>query len=81
MPKLTIIPEDRVVHDGADRAPAWLPSESFSGVPENVHALQWDDEKERGEIEFEPGDEHPENEKITALPAWAQTLREEAANA
>lgn len=81
MPKLTIIPEDRMVLDGLERAAVSLPAESFAGVPESVHALQWDDEKERGEIEFEPGHEHPENEKITALPAWAQALREEAANA
>lgn len=67
--KLTIIPIDGAVYkDG----------ESYSGldlsvVPSNVHALQFNTESSAGWVEFkddESGEKEP-NEKITALPAWA----------
>jgi len=67
--KLTIIRADGAVYkDGV----------SYSGldlaaVPADVHALQWKDTK--GWIEFVDSDNgtKPQNETITALPAWANT--------
>jgi hypothetical protein len=64
--KLTIIRADGAVYkDGV----------SYSGldltaVPADVHALQWYGTE--GEIEFN-GRPKPQNEAITALPAWAIT--------
>ena len=64
--KLTIIRADGAVYkDGV----------SYSGldltaVPADVHALQWYGTE--GEVEFN-GRPKPQNEMITALPAWATT--------
>jgi hypothetical protein len=64
---LTIIPIDGAVYvDGY----------SFSGLnlaaaPDDVHALQWKNDK--GWIEFKDNDDgtKPQNQAITELPAWA----------
>lgn len=68
--RLTIVPDDGAVYKD---------NLSYSGlnldfVPDNVHALQW--YSEYGEIEFKSSFVDgrivkPENEVITALPAWA----------
>ena len=62
--KLTIIPADGSVgEDGKFYLKLNLIS---CNIPDNVHALQWDESA--GWIEFK--DPIP-NEEITALPAWA----------
>lgn len=65
--KLTIIPADGAVYKD---------SHSYSGltligVPENIHALQWDGDA--GWIEYVNESEYrkPANEAITELPSWA----------
>lgn len=65
--KLTIIPSDGAVYkDGVSYSGLDL-----SGIPENVHALQWNGDS--GWIEFNNESEFrkPANEKIDALPDWA----------
>lgn len=65
--KLTIVPVDGlVVKDGAGYIGLQL-----TGVPTNIHALQWDGLK--GELEFvnDADGIKPVNEKITVLPSWA----------
>lgn len=65
--KLTIIKNDKAVYvdgysfDGLD----------LSAIPENVHALQWNNNL--GWIEFVENDDftRPPNEKIEQLPSWA----------
>lgn len=60
--RLTIIRDMGLVHvDGRGHD-----EQDMTGVPENVHALQWDGES--GEIEFV---DNTPNQEITALPAWA----------
>ena len=66
---LTIINEDGAVYvDGAALAGLDL---SGTGIPENVHALQW--KVNLGWIEFknEINGHHPANEAINELPDWA----------
>lgn len=67
--KVTIIPADGAVYKD---------SVSYSGltlvgIPENVHALQWNGVK--GWIEYSEDDEgvKPTNQNITELPDWAVT--------
>lgn len=65
--KLTIIREDGAVYkDGFSYFGLDL-----SSVPQNVHALQWNEDK--GWIEFVNESEfrRPPNEAITELPLWA----------
>ena len=71
--RLTIIRDDGTfyldgfVHSGSD----------FSGIPDNVHALQWYDPY--GEIEFKNTFVNgkkvkPSNQIIQTLPDWAQEI-------
>jgi hypothetical protein len=61
--RLTIIRDMGLVHiDGRGHD-----EQDMTGVPENVHALQWNGES--GEIEYTSSD--VPNEVITSLPAWA----------
>lgn len=67
--KLTIIPSDGAVYkDGLSYSGLAL-----QGVPEGVHALQWQDTK--GWIEYNDtdltDDYKPPNEVINELPQWA----------
>lgn len=65
--KLTIIPADKAVYkDGLCYSEL-----SLSGIPSDVHALQWNNTK--GLIEFcEDSDGNkPANEPIIELPDWA----------
>lgn len=65
--KVSIIPVDGAVYvDGYSFAHLDL-----SGIPPNVHALQW--EGESGWIEFENESEfcRPPNQSISELPEWA----------
>jgi hypothetical protein len=67
--KLTIIPVDGAVYkDGYCYSRLDL-----SGVPSNVHALQW--KNTTGWVEFVDNDDgtKPQNEPITSLPDWANT--------
>ena len=67
--KLTIIPVDGAVYkDGYSYSGLDL-----SSAPSNVHALQFNTDLNAGWIEFKDDDfgEKEPNEKITALPAWA----------
>ncbi len=60
--KLTIVPSDKFVSvDGVGKSPL-----SWSGTPENVHALQWADGF--GEIELK---DPTQNVQIDSLPDWA----------
>jgi hypothetical protein len=66
---LTIINEDGAVYvDGAALAGLDL---SSTGIPANVHALQW--KVNLGWIEFKLDDtgHHPANQVINDLPDWA----------
>lgn len=66
--KLSIITSDGSVYkDGFS-----FSNLSLSGIPENVHALQWDTDK--GWIEFlnESEFRRPANLIITELPQWAK---------
>ena len=61
--KLTIIKEDGAVYkDGKSYLELSLPT-----IPNDVHALQWNNDK--GHIEFI--DDAKINEQITELPSWA----------
>lgn len=46
---------------------------TLSGIPSNVHALQWFD-GDAGEIEYNDG---TPNQAITSLPSWASTIATE----
>jgi uncharacterized protein YqfA (UPF0365 family) len=60
--RLTIIRDMGLIHvDGRGHD-----EQDMTGVPENVHAVQWYGES--GEIEFV---DNTPNEEITSLPAWA----------
>jgi len=66
---LTIINEDNAVYvDGLALAGLDL---STTGIPENVHALQW--KANLGWIEFKDNSDFtkPANEVISELPTWA----------
>jgi len=64
--KLTIIPADEAVYkDGQSYLELNLAS---CNIPENVHALQWNNDS--GWIEFK--DSSP-NEELTELPTWANS--------
>lgn len=71
--KLTIIVEDNAVYvDGVMKAYAPLPLDlSQCGIPDNVHALQWN--QTAGWIEFKDNLDgtKPANKLITVLPDWA----------
>lgn len=65
--KLTIIPVDGSVYkDGY-----CYMNMTLTNIPENVHALQWNESS--GWIEYKSTGEftRPPNENITELPAWA----------
>lgn len=65
--KLTVIPVDGAVYkDGFSYS-----NLNLTGIPNNVHALQWDNGA--GWIEFKNENEFrkPANQSITALPDWA----------
>lgn len=67
--RLTIIPSDGAVYkDGYSYGGLDL-----SSAPADVHALQFNTTSNAGWIEFKQDDfgEKPNNEKITALPSWA----------
>jgi hypothetical protein len=69
--KLTIIREDGAVYkDGVSYFGL-----DFSSVPNNVHALQFNDISNAGWIEFSQDDFGAKlaNQTITALPIWATT--------
>jgi hypothetical protein len=67
--KLTIITADNAVYkDGVSYSNLDL---SLCGIPENIHALQWKDDKGWIEFKTDAEDIKPANEKITELPAWA----------
>lgn len=70
--KLTIIPADGAVYKD-DVSYSGL---VLSGAPENVHALQWDNNA--GWIEFNSESEFskPANQHINVLPDWANTALE-----
>jgi len=60
--KLTIIPSDQAVDiDGNTKKPL-----IWEGTPDDVHALQWD--QDAGDIELK---NPTRNEPITELPQWA----------
>lgn len=70
--RLTIIPSDGYV--AVDGAPKVQPLDlSGCGIPADVHALQW--YENRGWIEFRDDDgpftPKPANQEITELPQWA----------
>lgn len=77
--QLTIIPSDKIVYeDGISYAPL-----DMSGVPLDVHALQFDNVTNIGWIEFITDAEGntPVNQEITSLPDWAITCEQEWATA
>jgi hypothetical protein len=68
---LTIIPIDGAVYvDGYSYSQLDL-----SFVPNDVHALQWENDK--GWIEFSDNDDgtKPQNQAIPELPAWANACK------
>lgn len=67
--RLTIVPSDNKV--GVDNLFFDSIDLSICNIPSNIHALQWYDTE--GEIEFtnNPDRTKPQNETISALPAWA----------
>lgn len=70
--RLTIIPVDGFVNVDGD--PKVQPLDlSGCGIPADVHALQW--YENRGWIEFRDDDDpftpKPANQEITELPQWA----------
>lgn len=69
--KITIILGDGAVYkDGYSYSGLDL-----SSAPADVHALQFNDTTSKGWIEFKDDDfgNKPNNQPITALPAWANT--------
>lgn len=69
MTYLTIIAEDSSIGKGEQKTNKLFFDEfdlSTSGIPDNVHALQWDGSA--GEIEFNDG---TFNQTIAELPSWA----------
>lgn len=71
--RLTIIPIDSAVYiDGVCKMPLDL---SGCGIPLDIHALQWFEQK--GWIEFsddnDPFTPKPPNQTIESLPDWAIT--------
>lgn len=67
--KLTIVLSDNAVYkDGS-----CFSNLELSGVPENIHALQFNTVSNSGWIEFKEDDfgEKQPNHKITELPLWA----------
>jgi hypothetical protein len=65
--KLTIIPGDGAVY----KDNVSYPDLPLTGIPENITALQWNENS--GWLEFKNESEfrRPPNENITELPAWA----------
>jgi hypothetical protein len=66
--KLTIIPFDKAVYKNGKAYDALV----LSSIPEEVHALQWQDTQ--GWIEYKDG--RP-NETISELPLWADDAHDE----
>ena len=67
--RLTIIRDMGLVHiDGRG-----YDELDMTGVPEEIHALQWDGEK--GEIEYASSD--IPNESVSVMPAWASSKSSE----
>lgn len=70
MARLTIIPSDATVYVGNTS----IDGLDMTGVPENIHALQWNwKDSGVGEIEYNDGSQ---NELITELPDWATVCQE-----
>lgn len=70
MARITIIPSDTTVYVGND----WIQGLDMTGVPENIHALQWNwNNSGVGEIEYNDGSQ---NEIISELPSWATVCQE-----
>jgi hypothetical protein len=67
--KLTIIPDDKAVY----KDHVCFLDLTFS-CPNNVNALQWNESKQEGWIEFKPNEDGsiPENETINSLPSWVE---------
>lgn len=70
--KVTIIPADGAVYKNN----IFYSGLDLSSAPENVHALQWDNNA--GWIEFNSESEFrkPANQRIGVLPDWANTALE-----
>ena len=77
--KLTIIPEDGMVH---------IDNENFivetKSAPKNIHALQWntgflEPGDDKGEVEYKVNEDglKPDNKIITQLPAWTTKYMED----
>lgn len=72
--KLTIIPEDKAIYkDGLCYSKL-----SLTGIPFNIHALQFDAIKNEGWLEYNDG---TANEDITQLPSWVDGALEAWTNA
>ena len=67
--QLTIVKPDNLVI--VDKRPARINLTEFPGVPENLHALQWQDNAKH--IEYTDED----NEALTELPLWVSPLIEQ----
>lgn len=65
--RLTIIADDGAVYTDNE----FLAGITFTNIPSNFHALQWNGTK--GWIEFKENDDFskPENQMFTELPSWA----------
>jgi len=70
--RITIINDDKFVR--IDNSFYYNNNISELGVPENIHALQWNecDESNSGHIEYKFIENiKPQNEEILSLPNWA----------
>jgi hypothetical protein len=74
--RLTIIADDGAIYTDNE----FLDKLSFTNIPSNVHALQWDGTK--GWIEFKENDDFtkPENQMFTELPTWVNDCLNDMAN-
>jgi hypothetical protein len=72
---LTIVPEDGFIRIDNNFLTN-IESEYLTWIPENVHAVQWDKEKNLGEIEFKLDSlgNKPSNEKINNLGIYSQAI-------
>lgn len=64
--RLTIIADDGAIYTDTE----FLSGITFTNVPQNFHALQWNGTK--GWVEFKENDDFtkPDNEIFTELPSW-----------
>ena len=70
MARVTIIPIDQTVYVGD----VWIQGIDMTGVPENIHAIQWNwNDSGVGELEYNDG---TQNESISEFPDWAVTCVE-----